>query len=76
MPNDKQKVKNTASKKKGRIGKITSVVLGILVGLLVVLQIVGQATAKNNYGVMRYGNYQALRVLLIRWNQLTKLIRW
>ncbi|MGI6735359.1 MAG: hypothetical protein ACOX3C_04150 [Bacilli bacterium] len=63
MPNDKQKVKDTVSKKKSRIGKITSVALGVLVGLLVVLQIVGQATAKNNYGVMRYGNYQALRVL-------------
>ena len=31
--------------------------------LLIVLQVVGQSTAKNNHGVMRYGNYQSLRVL-------------
>mgnify|MGYP002685515674 CR=1 FL=1 len=62
MPKHKQN-SEAAPKKKGRIGKITSVVLGAIVVLLIVLQVVGQSTAKNNHGVMRYGNYQSLRVL-------------
>lgn len=54
---------NSKPKKKKLFSKIISgITVGIFV-LLVGLQVLGQVTAKNNFGIPHYGDYQVLVVL-------------
>lgn len=50
-------------KKKSLIGRILTIVFGVLIGLLLIVQISGTISASNNYGVQRFGDYQVLVVV-------------
>lgn len=49
--------------KKSRIGRIFTIVIGVFVGLLLIMQISGSISAQSNYGVQRFGDYQVLVVI-------------
>ena len=55
--------KKMPKKKKSLLGRIFTIVIGTIVGLLLIMQIAGSISAQNNFGVQRFGDYQILVVI-------------
>ncbi len=56
-------MENTTKKKRSLFGKILTWVLGSFVGVLLVIQVAGFISARNNFGVSSFFGYQSFVVL-------------
>lgn len=59
----KQIEEQAPKKKKSLLGRLFTIIVGSIVGLLLIMQITGAISAQSNYGVQRFGDYQILVVI-------------
>lgn len=60
---NEEKLEKAKTPRKKLISRITTIVLATIAGVLIIFQVIGLISAKSNYGVQRFGNYQMLTVI-------------